>query len=76
MPIASRNLFSGSKVAPHGGLSVQDAAQDVFRTLPGHTSTREDDGQPVVEGVMRPPTHAWGLVEGVAPGRMDKDEHT
>jgi hypothetical protein len=23
-----------------------------------------------------PPTHAWGLVEGVEPGRMDKDEYT
>lgn len=59
-----------------GGFSVQDAALDVFRTLLGHTSTREDKGQPIVEGVMRPPTHAWGLVEGVAPGRMDKDEYT
>jgi hypothetical protein len=25
-------------------LSVQDAAQDVFRTRPGHTSSREDEG--------------------------------
>jgi hypothetical protein len=26
--------------------------------------------KPVVEGMMRHPTHAWGLVEGVEPGRM------
>jgi hypothetical protein len=37
-------------------LSVQDAAQDVFRTFPGHTSTREDEVQPVGLAAMRRPT--------------------
>jgi hypothetical protein len=36
-------------------LPVLDAALHVYLTLPGHTSTREDEGQPVVEGVMRLP---------------------
>jgi hypothetical protein len=40
---------------PGEGLPVLDAALHVFLTLPGHTSTREDEGQPVVEGVMRLP---------------------
>ncbi len=59
------------------GLPALDDALDVFLTLPGDTSTREDDVQPVVSGAMRLPvprtgfpTHAWGLVERVEPGKM------
>jgi hypothetical protein len=44
------------RVSKHSGkVPVQDAALDVFRTLPGHTSTREHGGQPIVEEVMRLP---------------------
>ena len=65
-------------------LPIQDAAQDGFRTLPGHTNTREDDGQPMVEGVTRLPvpqtrfpTPAWGLGERVEQtGWTKTDEHT
>ncbi len=36
-------------------LSILDAALDVFMTLPGHTSTREDDEQLVGSAAMRYP---------------------
>ena len=59
-------LISGSVF----GATLHDAAHNAFMTLPRHTSTREDEVQPVVEGALRlsvlqtgfpPPT--WDLVE-------------
>ena len=35
------------------GATAHDEAHDVFMTLPRHTSTREDEVQPVVEGALR-----------------------
>jgi len=52
------------------GATPHDDAHGAFMTLPRHTSTREDEVQPVVEGALRlsvlqtgfpPPT--WDLVE-------------
>src|SRR5712691_466938 len=42
------------------GLSVLDAALHVFLTLPAHTSTREDYGQPVGSAAMRLPVPRQG----------------
>ncbi len=52
-------LISGSVF----GATLHDAAHNAFMTLPRHTSTREDEVQPVVEGALRHPPQAWGLVE-------------
>jgi hypothetical protein len=53
--LAQETSSCSGKEVLRGGAPVQDVAQDVFRTLPGHTSTSEDDGQLIVEGVMRLP---------------------
>ena len=42
------------------GLPVLDAALHVFLTLPGHTSTREDYGQPVGSAAIRLPVSRQG----------------
>ena len=57
-------LISGSVF----GATLHDAAHNAFMTLPRHTSTREDNVQPVVSASLKHPTHAWGLVERVVPG--------
>src|SRR5690348_16716189 len=55
-PLLHETTCCGSTVTCWGGrLPGLDAALHVFLTLPGHTSTREDEGQPVVDGVMRLP---------------------
>jgi hypothetical protein len=41
-------------------LPVHDDAHDVFMALPRHTSTREDEVQPVMSKAMRHPLQAWG----------------
>jgi hypothetical protein len=40
---------------------VLDAALHVFSTLPGHTSTREDYGQPVEPAAIRLPVPQTGF---------------
>ena len=45
------------------GAIPHDDAHDAFMTLPRHTSIREDEVQPVMEGAPRHPLQAWGLVE-------------
>ncbi|SRR6266446_7648685 len=48
-------------------IHLHDTTHGVFMTLPPYTSTREDEVQPLVSGVMRHPIHVWCLVEHVAP---------
>ena len=50
--------------------TLHDAAHNAFMTLPRHTSTREDEVQPVAEEALRLPVpqtgfppQAWGLME-------------
>ena len=43
-------------------------AHHVFMTLPGYTSTREDDVQWVAEAAMRHPIQEWCLLERLGPG--------
>src|SRR5216684_735749 len=51
-PLLHETFYCGNTLWPAvEGLPVLDAALDVFLTFPGHTSTREDKGQLVVEGV-------------------------
>ena len=50
------------------GLPFHYDAHGAFMTLPRHTSTKEDNVQPVVSGALKHPAHAWGLVEHVGPG--------
>ena len=60
-PLLHETSCCGSTVTCWGErLPVLDAALHVFLTLPGHTSTREDERQPVVEGVMRLPVSQTG----------------
>jgi hypothetical protein len=47
--------------ADREGLPVLDAALHVFLTLPGHTGTREDYGQPVGSAAMRLPVPQTGF---------------
>jgi hypothetical protein len=58
-PLLHGTSCSGSNCPAVEGLPVLDAALHVFLTLPGHTSIREDERQPVVERVE--------------PGRMDAE---
>src|SRR6266849_2751129 len=44
-------------------------ARSVFVAPPSHTSSREDEVQPVVAETMRHPPQAWSLIEPVGPGR-------
>src|SRR5205809_7567353 len=52
-PLLHETSCCGRPVTCWEGFPVLDAALHVFLTLPGHTSTREDEGSSVVEGVMR-----------------------